>query len=43
MLGKLKDFFVFRTQFVAKTGSGPVTTNNVAFAKNAIGLVMRRR
>ena len=41
-IGKLKDFFVFRSQFVNKTGSGPVTTNNVAFAKDAIGLVVRR-
>lgn len=41
-VGKLKDFFVFRSQFVSKTGSGPVTTNNIAFAKDAIGLVMRR-
>ena len=41
-VGKIKDFFVFRSQFVAKTGSGPVTTNNVAFSKNALGLVVRR-
>ena len=41
-VGKLKDFFVFRSQFVSKTGSGPVTTNNLGFAKDAIGLVMRR-
>ncbi len=41
-VGKLKDFFVFRSQFVAKTGSSPVTTNNMAFSKNAIGLVIRR-
>ena len=41
-VGKIKDFFVLRSQFVAKTGSGPVTTNNVAFSKNAIGLVVRR-
>lgn len=41
-VGKLKDFFVFRSQFVPKTGSAPVTTQNVAFAKNAIGLVVRR-
>jgi coat protein Gp5 len=41
-VGRLKDFFVFRSQFVAKTGSAPMTTHNVAFAKNAIGLVMRR-
>ena len=41
-VGKLKDFFVFRSQFVAKTGSGPSTTHNVAFARDAIGLVIRR-
>jgi hypothetical protein len=41
-VGKLKDFFIFRSQFVPKTGSGPVTTHNIAFSKNAIGLVIRR-
>jgi hypothetical protein len=41
-VGRIKDFFVFRSQFVAKTGSGPVTTHNLAFSKDAIGLVMRR-
>jgi hypothetical protein len=41
-IGKLKDFFVFRSQFISKTGSSPVTTHNLAFAKDAIGLVIRR-
>ncbi|MEO7651381.1 MAG: P22 phage major capsid protein family protein [Bryobacteraceae bacterium] len=41
-VGKIKDFFVFRSQFISKTGSSPVSTHNIAFAKNAIGLVMRR-
>jgi coat protein Gp5 len=41
-IGKVKDFFVFRSQFVAKTGSSPVSTHNIAFARNAIGLVIRR-
>jgi len=41
-VGKLKDFYVFRSQFVAKTGTGPTTTHNLAFTKNAIGLVVRR-
>jgi hypothetical protein len=41
-VGKIKDFFVFRSQFVHKTGSDPVTTHNLAFTKNAIGLVVRR-
>ncbi len=41
-VGKMKDFYIFRSQLVMKTGSAPVTTNNLAFAKNAIGLVVRR-
>ncbi|MBI3209246.1 MAG: hypothetical protein HYZ37_10155 [Candidatus Solibacter usitatus] len=41
-VGKIKDFYVFRSQFVPKTGSSPVTTNNIAFAKDALGLVVRR-
>lgn len=41
-VGRLKDFAVFRSQFVAKTGTSPVTTHNLAFARDAIGLVIRR-
>jgi hypothetical protein len=41
-VGRLKDFTVFRSQFVPKTGSGPATTHNMAFARDAIGLVVRR-
>jgi hypothetical protein len=41
-VGRIKDFFVFRSQFVSRTGSSPVTTNNIAFAKDGIGLVIRR-
>lgn len=41
-VGRLKDFFVFRSQFVPKTGSSPVTTHNLAFGRDAIGLVIRR-
>jgi hypothetical protein len=41
-VGKIKDFYVFRSQYVAKTGSGPAATHNLAFAKNAIALVIRR-
>jgi hypothetical protein len=41
-IGKLKDFYVFRSQFVKKTGTSPVTTNNLAFTKDAIGLAIRR-
>jgi hypothetical protein len=37
--GKIKDFYVFRSQLVAKPSS---TTYNIAFAKDAIGLAMRR-
>jgi hypothetical protein len=41
-IGKIKDFYVFRSQFVAKTGTTTVTTQNLAFTKDAIGLVTRR-
>lgn len=41
-VGKMKDFYIFRSQFVSKTGSNPSTTHNLAFTKNAIGLVVRR-
>src|SRR5580765_4768630 len=41
-VGKIKDFFVFRSQFVPKTGSSPVTTHNIALTKSALGLVIRR-
>jgi hypothetical protein len=41
-VGKMKDFYIFRSQFVKKTGSGPAITHNVAFAKDALGLVVRR-
>ena len=41
-IGKLKDFFVFRSQYVQKTGTTPVNTHNLAFCKDALGLVIRR-
>ena len=41
-VGKMKDFYIFRSQFVAKTGSGTITTHNLGFARDAIGLVVRR-
>ncbi|MGD0498501.1 MAG: P22 phage major capsid protein family protein [Bryobacteraceae bacterium] len=41
-VGKIKDFFVFRSQFVQKTSGTPVTTHNLAFTKSAVGLVIRR-
>lgn len=40
-VGRLKDFYVHRSQFVKKTGS-PVNTHNIAFHKNALALVTRR-
>ncbi len=41
-VGKMKDFYIFRSQFVVKTGSNPATTHNLAFSRNGIGLVVRR-
>lgn len=41
-VGKMKDFFIFRSQLVPKTGSGPSTIHNLAFARDAMGLVVRR-
>jgi hypothetical protein len=41
-VGRIKDFFVFRSQLVNKSGMAPQTVNNVAFARDAIGLVIRR-
>ncbi len=41
-VGKMKDFYIFRSQFIAYTGSSPVTTHNLAFTRDAIGLVVRR-
>ena len=40
-VGKIKDFYVFRSQFVSKLGD-PLSTKNLAFTKDAIGLVTRR-
>jgi hypothetical protein len=40
-VGRLKDFYIYRSQFVQKTGN-PVTSNNLAFARQAIGLAVRR-
>jgi hypothetical protein len=41
-VGKIKDFYVFRSQFVKKTGSTPMTIHNLAFGRSALGLVVRR-
>lgn len=42
-VGKMKDFFIFRSQFVQTTGGpGSSNTHNLAFTRDAIGLVVRR-
>lgn len=41
-VGKIKDFFIFRSQFVPQTGTSPVNMHNLAFTRDAIGLVVRR-
>ena len=41
-VGKMKDFFIFRSQFVPTTGSASPTMHNLAFTKDDIGLVGRR-
>jgi len=41
-VGKMKDFFIVRSQFVPTSGSAPVITENLAFTRDAIGLVVRR-
>lgn len=41
-VGKMKDFFIFRSQYVPATGSPSPTIHNLAFTKDAIGLVVRR-
>ncbi len=41
-IGKIKDFYVLRSQFVQKAGSPTVTTSNLGFARDAIGFVTRR-
>jgi len=41
-VGKMKDFYILRSQFVPTSGSSPVVTDNLAFTKDAIGLVVRR-
>lgn len=42
VLGRIKDFFVYRSQFVPQTGTGTVTTNNLAFTRDAVSLAIRR-
>ena len=41
-VGKMKDFFIFRSQFVPVTGATTPATHNLAFCKDALGLVVRR-
>ena len=41
-VGKIKDFFIFRSQFVPQTGTTTINNHNLAFTRNAIGLVVRR-
>lgn len=41
-VGKMKDFFIFRSQFVPSTGVATPNTHNLAFSRDAIGLVVRR-
>ena len=41
-VGKMKDFFIFRSQFVPTTGGATATTHNMAFSRDALGLVVRR-
>lgn len=41
-VGKLKNFNIFRSQLVPTTGTSPVTQHNLAFTRDAIGLVTRR-
>ncbi len=41
-VGKMKDFFIFRSQFVPVTGVATPNTHNLAFTKDALGLVIRR-
>jgi hypothetical protein len=41
-VGKIKDFFIFRSQFVQVTGTTSPNIHNLAFTKDAIGLVIRR-
>jgi hypothetical protein len=41
-VGKIKDFFIFRSQYVPVTGTASPNTHNLAFTRDGIGLVIRR-
>ena len=40
--GKIKDFFIYRSQFVPVTGVATPNVHNLAFTRDAMGLVVRR-
>jgi hypothetical protein len=39
VVGKIKDFYVFRSQYVTRTANN---THNLGFTKNAMALVIRK-
>jgi hypothetical protein len=41
-VGKMKDFFIFRSQLVPVTGGATPNNHSLAFSRDAIGLVVRR-
>jgi hypothetical protein len=41
-VGKMKDFFIFRSQLVPVTGGATPNNHGLAFTRDAIGLVVRR-
>ena len=41
-LGRLKGMYILRSQLVAQTGTTTINTHNVAFARDALALAMRR-
>ncbi len=41
-VGKIKDFFIFRSQFVPVTGGATPNNHSLAFTRDAMGLVVRR-
>jgi hypothetical protein len=41
-VGKMKDFFIFRSQLVPVTGGATPNNHSLAFTRDAMGLVIRR-
>jgi hypothetical protein len=41
-IGKLKDLYILRSQYVQTTGTGTLNNHSFAFTKDALALVMRR-